>query len=245
MLRQSSRICQSLVIFVVLVITGGPPTWAAPQPGGATPQEVFDRFKAATEPRNWEEIAACMAPGALEEMNAMMVLMGGMMVAFAEMGKGMAEEMAEGMVEPAGEGKGEVEQTQPAAPEVSELQKKFEALLASHGIDAKTMEEGPGADKVMPEALGSPKFFNDIMRFMDELPSEEGEGSPGETFPAPKGPLENLVIDGDHATATVGGEPGGFVRIDGRWYLDLDPGKDTESGGVEPGMEPEGGKGSQ
>lgn len=231
MARLVNRIHQSLALLLtLLVFSASSVAWAAPQSGGATPQEVFDRFKAATEPRNWEEIAACMAPGALTEMNSMMVMMGGMMIAFSQMGEGMAEDMAEGMAEASGEGKIEAKHTDPAASNVSDLEKKFEALLANHGIDAKAIDENHGEDKEISKALSSPNFFADIMGFMDELPSEEGQGSPGETFPTPKGSLENVVIEGDRASATVGGEPGRFVRVNGRWYLDLEPEKDNDSG---------------
>ena len=246
MSRILHRTFQCVTLLLTLLLWGASsPVLASPQSGGATPHEVFDRFKAASESKNWKEIAACLAPEALTEMNGMMVLMGGMMIAFSHMGEGMAEEMAEVMAEASDEGKGQAKQTEPAASKMSELEKKFEALLVSHGIDAKEMEQSPREEKEFPDALSSPKFFADIMSFMDELPSEEGQGSPGDTFPTPKGTLENVVIEGDRATATVGGEPGGFVRVDGRWYLDLEQGKDDGSDGMASGVEPEEGTGSK
>lgn len=198
----------------------------AAEPGGATPEEVFDRFRAATEARDWEEMAACLTPEALAEMNASMVMMGGMIVAFAAMGEDMGEEMAEGM--------GAEES---AAPEVdaAALQAQFEALLASHGIDESTMDalEAEGDDTETPEAFHSPAFFADIMGFIDSLPGDDSGG-----MTPPEGELENLVIDGDTATASVDGNEGGFVRVDGRWYVDTshDAGEESE---VEMEMEEE------
>ncbi len=179
----------------------------ASEPGGATPEEVYERFAAATTDKNWEEMASCVSPEALVEMNASMVAMGGMIVAFAAMGEEMGEEMAEGM------------EAEPAEPEVDpeELQAQFEAVLAKHGIDDQTMEALEAAgDTEMPEAFSSPAFFGDLMAFIDSLPGDDEGGFD----PAP-GELENLVIDGDRATASVDGNKGGFVRIDGRWYVDM------------------------
>ena len=113
------------------------------------------------------------------------------------------------------------------------MEKKFEELLVRHGIDTKAMEEVPVEGDELPEAFKSPAFFADIMGFIDELP-DDTEGNASESpFSTPKGPLENLVIDGDRATATVGGEPGEFVRVDGRWYLELDMEVDEGPGEME------------
>ena len=221
MLKKSNRIFPSVTMVAVLICGMGVPSWAAPERGGATPEEVFNRFNAGTEAQNWEEIAACLSPDGLAEMNAMMVVMGGMMVAFANMGEEMAETM------------GDPEQAQSAASEVSGLEKKFEELLVRHGIDAKAMEEVPVEGDELPEAFQSPAFFADIMGFIDELPDDKEGGASESPFSGPKGPLENLVIDGDRATATVGGEPGEFVRVDGRWYLDFNMEKDEGPGEME------------
>ena len=228
MQKKLNRILPSVTILVVLIFGMGLPIWAAPERGGATPEEVFNRFNAGAEAQNWEEIAACFSPDGLAEMNAMMVVMGGMMVAFANMGEEMAESM------------GDPEQAQSAAPEVSGLEKKFEELLVRHGIDTKAMEEVPVEGDELPEAFQSPAFFADIMGFIDELPDDKDGGASESPFSGPKGPLENLVIDGDRATATVGGEPGEFVRVDGRWYLELDMEKEEGPGEMEstPGKGP-------
>lgn len=187
---------------------------AASEPGGASPEEVYDRFAAAAADKNWEEMASCVSPEALVEMNASMVAMGGMIVAFAAMGEDMGEEMAEGM------------EAEPAEPEVDpeELQAQFEAVLAKHGIDEGSMEALEAAGETeMPEAFGSPAFFGDLMGFIDSLPGDDEGG-----FGPPPGELENLVIDGDRATATVDGNEGGFVRIDGRWYVDMSQPEEAE-----------------
>ena len=94
-LKKVNKILPSVTIGAVLILGMGVPSWAAPERGGATPEEVFNRFNAGAEAQNWKEIAACISPDGLAEMNAMMVVMGGMMVAFANMGEEMAESMGD------------------------------------------------------------------------------------------------------------------------------------------------------
>lgn len=211
----------SPIVAAALLVTTLP--LVATERGGATPEEVFDRFVAATADKDWEEMAACVSPEALVEMNSSMVMMGGMIVAFAAMGEGMSEEM------------GDEGQAEATAVDVAELQTQFEELLAKHGIDEATMDalEAESEEAEMPEAFRSPEFFADIMGFIDSVP---GDDSGGPT--PPEGGLENLVIDGDTATATVDGNEGGFVRVDGRWYVDTshDAGEESE---VEMEMEEE------
>lgn len=221
-MRKTNRVrVWSPIVAAALLVTTLP--LAAAEPGGTTPEEVFDRFAAATADKDWEEMAACVSPEALVEMNASMVMMGGMIVAFAAMGEGMADEM------------GDEGQAEAAAVDVAELQTQFEELLAKHGIDEATLDalETEGDEAEMPEAFRSPEFFADIMGFIDSVP---GDDSGGPT--PPEGGLENLVIDGDTATATVDGNEGGFVRVDGRWYVDTshDAGEESE---VETEMEME------
>ena len=50
----------------------------------------------------------------------------------------------------------------------------------------------------------------------------------------PEGGLENLKIEGDKATGTVGSDAFSFVKIDGRWYVeDLPKGASDEGAPVE------------
>jgi hypothetical protein len=65
-------------------------------------------------------------------------------------------------------------------------------------------------------------FVADVVKVMEAMPGKEEkpEAGPGEKI---EGTLENLKIEGDRATGTVGGEPTSFVRVDGRWYLETDP----------------------
>ncbi len=225
MTRKCQQTWQILTISAFLVFGISSPVFASQELGGETPEEVFNRFKAGAETSNWKEVAACVSPNSLIEMNAMMVVVGGMTVAFANMGEGMAEAM------------GAQEQKESGVSQVSVLEKRFEELLKRHDIDNKSMEEGTEGHP-MPEAFSSPEFFNDIMTFIDELPDEK-EGSSSEApFNGPQGPLENVVIEGDRATATVGGKPSGFLRVNGRWFFDLPMGMDKDSDGIGPGISP-------
>ncbi len=229
-LRTRGILAISLAGFLVTV-----PTLGAPEPGGESPEAVYDRFIAGAEAEDWEEIAACMAPDGLKTMNAMFIGMGGMMVAFAQMGEGMAEGMAEAF----GDEEAAEEAAKEASAAVGDLEKMFNDLLAEYGITEESMGELDESDEV-PEVLGSPALFADLMQFMEELPSDgEEDSGPGDMFTAPEGGLQDLVIDGDRATASAGGEPGAFVRIDGRWYIDLDMGMGEDDAGMDVEMEME------
>ncbi len=221
--RRITRSTLAVAMVALAVLWLAPSSMAAPKPGGDSPQAVFDRFSAAAEASDWNELAACMAPEGLQTMNAMFVAMGGMMVAFSEMGEGMAEEMAGAFGE---EGEAEEAEVEAAPEEVGGLMAEFEALLARYGIDEESMGDPDAEDAEMPEAFSSPELFSDLMQFMQMLPSDGDDSGPGEMFSIPEGGLvlEDLVIDGDRATASVGDEPGEFVRIDGRWYIDMDMG---------------------
>jgi hypothetical protein len=68
------------------------------------------------------------------------------------------------------------------------------------------------------------------------MPGEKSKTEEG-PFELQKGELENLKIEGDKATGTVGGDPINFARIDGRWYVEGDPmgmGGPGAPGGVAP-----------
>ena len=65
------------------------------------------------------------------------------------------------------------------------------------------------------------------------MPGEEAKDSG--PVKVPEGGLENLKIEGDKASGTVGGDPFAFVKIDGRWYVE-----DLPKGGSEEGASSEG-----
>ena len=206
---------------------------AAEAPGGESPQAVVARLNAAAEKQDMRELIACMKPDARREMALMMVAGAGMMVAFMSMGGAMGAEMAEGMAEgvsgeelPAeekaklDEGRREVE------AKAAEMQKRYEAILERHGVTAMMEDDSPLPEDPAARTAALDRMFakTDEMALLDELfglMQELGEGDSSKTPVELPGPITDYEIDGDRATAKAGDETIEFVRVDGRWYIEL------------------------
>ncbi len=78
-------------------------------------------------------------------------------------------------------------------------------------------DEDAGPEKLTQALVGvdQPALIGELLDIISSL----GEGGAGEPSAVPVGELDNVTIEGDHATGTVDGEPAEFVRIDGRWYF--------------------------
>jgi hypothetical protein len=240
-----ARRCLVLAVALLLVLPAAPPAAAASttELGAATPQELVARVTKAAEARDFAELAACLAPEDRAAMSLMLVLGAGMMVAFSQMGAGLAEGMAEGMAEAFGAELEQVEESpEAAAARAAETERlagltgRYEELLERHGI-AKLMEEDPEPEATGPEAaakllasVDQVALIADLMGFMGEVFPEAAEEEP---VAVPVGELTDLVIDGDTARGRIGGEEGSFVRVDGRWFLAME--EDEEGGEGEDG----------
>jgi hypothetical protein len=202
---------------------------AAEPPGAASPQELVARMIAAAESGDFAEMAACMAPEPRREMAVMMVGMAGMMVAFMDMGAGIADDMAEAFSdeEMTAEQQAEAEAAQREAAEMTAaVQARYEAILRQHGLEEMLAEEeagGPEGETDMQEMLEGVDeiaLLRDLMGFLEEIGDEE-EGSPAEDGPFEiPGEVGEIAIEGDRATANAGDDVLEFVRIDGRWYFE-------------------------
>jgi hypothetical protein len=215
------------------------------EPGAETPEALVARMKAAAAKEDFGEIAACMTPKNRTEMAMAMYMGATMMVAFAQMGVEMGSGMAEGMAGMAGEPTAEAKQQAAdakakAMKEIEGLQKSYDALVAKYGLPAMPKEgepEKPQPTQEEVEALfakiDTGAFLNDALAVMKAVPGEHGSDSG--PVQIPEGGLENLKIDGDKATGTVGGEAFSFVKLDGRWYIDEMPKGDGPSDAGAPG----------
>lgn len=237
-----ARRCLVLAVALLLVLPAAPPAAAATSTelGAATPQELVARVTKAAEARDFAELAACLAPEDRAAMSLMLVLGAGMMVAFSQMGAGLAEGMAEGMAEAFGAELEQAEETpEAAAARAAETERlagltgRYEELLERHGI-AKLMEEDPEPEATGPEAaakllasVDQVALIADLMSFMGEVFPEAAEEEP---VAVPVGELTDLVIDGDTARGRIGEEEGRFVRVDGRWFLAMEEDEGGEDG---------------
>jgi len=234
------------------------PGFGASQPyGGATPQELVARMRAAAETDDIGELMACMAPEDRKAMGGTMVMMAVMMVGFAQMGAEMGGAMAEGMSEafgdeePTAEEQAEMEaQKAKAAAEAAEVAAKLRAALEPHGlaglVDAG-LEPEPGQEEAIEAALDQADMValtESVMAVMAELEDAEGDDGEGAALAEEEGKpdwldleVTDYVVDGDHATAKAGDETLEMIRIDGRWFFapQDDMGMGTEEPAIEDG----------
>lgn len=224
---------------------------AATQPyGGESPEAVVERMRAAAESEDLGEMAACLSPNDRATLSLTMVMMTGMVVAFASMGAAMGEGMAEGMAEAFEdeetsdeERAGTQDQAQAnkakALAEIEAMTGKFEAIVEKHGLEDVMGDDVDVEDADPAEVLAGVDqvaLLQDLMGFLEDLPGEEDEESDGggdAPIDVPEGELTGLVIEGDAAHGTIGDEEVEFVKVDGRWYLSLDLMEQMGSGGEE------------
>jgi hypothetical protein len=172
--------------------------------GGKSPEDVFERARNAAKNNDQHSFFQLVAPD-------MRALMGFVMVTGARMGIAM---------------KASMEGSDPTG-----ATNELEALLRKHGV--KSPPDGSPLvnleDKAAVIAAARPMFegvdvgalITDLQGLMTRLGFERGNTSITANEHL-EGELTDLQIDGDHATASVGGEPGKFVRVNGRWYLEPD-----------------------
>ncbi len=220
---------------------------AKAQPGAETPAALIERMKAGAAKEDFGEIAACLSPKNRKEMAMAMYMGATMMVAFANMGVEMGSGMAEGMANLGGEPSAADKQKAAdakakAQKEIAGLQTAYDALMKKYGLPAMPKAGEPEKPEPTKEEieklfanidLGA--FLNDTMAVMKAMPGEhKSESGP---VKIPPGGLENLKIEGDKASGTVGGDAFTFVKVDGRWYVDEMP-KGDEGPAAPPEGEP-------
>lgn len=216
-------------------------------PGAETPEALVERMKAGAAKEDFAEIAACLTPKNRTEMAMAMYMGATMMVAFADMGAEMGGSMAEGMAGMAGEPSAAdkqklEEQKAKAKADIAGLKTAYNNLIAKYGLPAMPKEGEPEKPQPTQEEIeklfaniDQGAFLNDALAVMKAMPGEhKDESGP---VKIPEGGLENLKIEGDKATGTVGPDPFSFVKIDGRWYVEDLP-KGPSEGGA-PGEVPQ------
>lgn len=237
------------------------PGFGASQPyGGATPQELVARMRAAAQAGDIGELMACMAPEDRKAMGGTMVMMAVMMVGFSQMGAEMGGAMTEGMAEAFG-GE-EVTAEQRAAMEAQKAEAaagavaiadKLRAALEPHGLAGLLdggMEAGAGQDEALEAALDKADMIaltESVMGVLSELKDAEGGSDLGdgpELGPAGEAKpdwvdveVTDYAIDGDHATAQAGDETLEMIRVDGRWFFAPQPEQSPGMDGETPEME--------
>lgn len=241
MIESRIRVSRVVATFLTVSVLASPGFGATQPYGGATPEELVARARAAADSGDLGELMACMAPEDRKAMGGAMVMMAVMMVGFAQMGAEMGGAMAEGMTEAmsgeemTAEQKAELEaQKAEAAAAAARLTEKLRAALEPHGLGG--LLEGDMAagsdDPALEEALDQADMIaltESVMGVLADLEEAEGDAGMGDGMsldPAEDAKpswvdveVTDYVIDGDHATARAGEETLEMIRVDGRWYL--------------------------
>ena len=222
----------ALALCLCFALAASPLAAAAKVAAGAeSPEALVARIEMAAAKGDIAEIAACLAPEDRAEMALGLVLGAGMMIGFMGMGGDMGAAMAEGMGEAvagqelSAEDKAKLEQgKQEMAKKVAALQKRYDEVLAKHGLADKLNNEAPlEGDPGDPANLA--KLFagvddvaliSDLWGLFKDLGEGENISKSGPLADGAK--ITDLKVQGDRATAKAGDEAVELVKIDGRWY---------------------------
>lgn len=168
--------------------------------GGDSPQDVFRRAKVAAEKNDMRAFFHLVSPDARAQMGFTMVM-------GAKMGIALKANMEGG--------------------DGAAASKELDSLLEKHGVK-ELPEDAPALDLNDDEAVraAAREMFDgvDVIPLVEDLQALMVKlGFQGGTMKITRiaeGELTDLEMEGDRATATVGGKPGTFVKVNGRWYLE-------------------------
>jgi hypothetical protein len=219
------------------------------QPLGAdSPQEVVARLEAAAQANDLPGIAACLTENDRVEITTAMLLASTMMVAFAQMGSSMAEDMAAAMGEsgdpqqpPTAEEKRLQAENEKKKKEteaqIKKMEDKYRKILEKHKLP-DFFAEDPGTEAGPEKAAQQLKkvdqiaLLEDLMAFLTELDPKEADAAKKESPVELPGKVTDYKVGATTATAKAGNETLEFVKEKGRWFLKApekkeEPGKAT------------------
>jgi len=145
-----------------------------------------------------------------------------------EMGGDMAEGVAAGMAgeDLTAEQKAEMaKQKAELAAKAADVAKRYDAILAKHGLKEKLGDGAPEPPEGMAPGAAARQLLagvddvvlrRDLVAMLEQL--GEGGPQPG-NFTMTRGEITDLEVEGDRATARSGEETVELVKIDGRWYF--------------------------
>lgn len=171
--------------------------------GGSSPEDVFHRAKTAAEEGDTRGFFRLLPPDTRVQIGFVMVT-----------GARMAISMQAAM---SGNDAG------PAEGKLTSMLKKYgvrDLPVNAHPVDLNDEESVLAAARYMFTGVDVIALVEDLQGFMTELGFGGGQSEVETSVDLEDAELTDLRIEGDRATATVGGKPGTFVRVDGRWYLE-------------------------
>jgi hypothetical protein len=171
--------------------------------GGSSPEDVFHRAKTAADEGDTRGFFQLLPPDTRVQICFVMVT-----------GARMAISMKASMTGSDGG---------PAEDKLNAMLKKHgvrDLPVNAHPVDLDDEESVLAAARYMFTGVDVVALIEELQSFMSELGFGGGHSGVKTTAGLDDAELEDLKIEGDRATATVGGEPGTFIRINGRWYLE-------------------------
>ncbi len=207
-----------LIPLLALTLAVPVPAWAGPAAkldpgdpspirvgGGSSPEDVFQRAQAASRDDDVSGMLRLLAPDAQAELCLMMYVGTRMMIAMAGQTPGGANGAAK------------------AEQDLQALMKKHGATEPDPIAPVPDLNDRAKRRAIAREMFGGvdfPTFFTDLQAIAEQMGATGGgmrlnQNSTG-------GELTDLTIDGDHATGSVEGRTHLFVRVDGRWYVELE-----------------------
>ncbi len=202
----------------LLVLTLAVPAWAGPAAkldpahpspvrvgGGSSPEDVFLRARAAARNDDVPGMLRLLAPDAQAELCLMMYVGTRMMIA-------MISRTPEGA-------KG----AEKADQDLQALMKKHGAKEPDPSAPAPNLNDRAARRAVAREMFGGvdfPTFFTDLQAIAESLGSTGGGMRLKQN--SIDGEISDLTLEGDRATGKVGDRTHLFVRVDGRWYVELE-----------------------
>lgn len=232
------RIGRFVAVALAVCLTTSPVLSAAQRrepPGAASPQEVVARLEAAAKANDLPGIAACLTENDRIEITTAMLLASTMMVAFAQMGSSMAEDMAASMGESEGEPQNPTPEQKRIQAENDKKKKETEArikkmedsyrkILQKHKLpdffdEGSGREAGPEKAAEQLKKVDQVALLDDLMAFLTELDPEEADAAKKESPIDLPGKVTDYKVGATTATARAGDETLEFVKEKGRWYL--------------------------
>jgi hypothetical protein len=195
----------------------------AGEAGAPTPEQLMTRVAAAAAANDVTEFARCLAPAVLPHWGAAKLRQADVMMTM--LGGGEAPDPGNPVPDAA------TAATQVAAfaareepildPE--ELDRFYRAILGKHGIGGRTYAglTGPELEAAFA-GVDVPALVADVRALVDSLVPPAERRPDGLLAGFPRG-TPAVKVRGDSAEAKVDGTTLELVRLDGRWYLHLEP----------------------
>jgi hypothetical protein len=192
-----SRIRSACTLIAIGSLAWG--CWFSPRPAAAcagdTPEKTFEHASAFMATGDPGGMAACLTPEGRKEAMFQMLADVMMMVGMASRPEGEARD-----------GK---------RVEGEAMVQSLTDILVAHGLSEEAAEKrDKAAIETQLDGVDHAALVADLADLMKSLdPSNPGLQS------YDIGELTDLVVDGDSARGTAGGQPMVFTRVDGLWYL--------------------------